>query len=170
MESTPTGTAAPFRPERCIFLHGLEGSSQGTKAQFLRQIFPPMHIPDFSGDIDERMAQLAPTLGTHAGWTIIGSSFGGLMGALWTCAHPERVRRLILLAPALDRPPFGTQPPSPVAVPTTVYHGTQDDVVSLEEVRRLAEQVFTALTFHVVDDDHQLRATVAALDWQALVG
>lgn len=168
MDSESPATAR-FRPERCIFLHGLEGSSQGTKAQALRQIFPPMHIPDFTGDIEQRMAQLAPILGTTPGWTIIGSSFGGLMGALWTCAHPARVRRLILLAPALDRPPFGTQPPAPVAVPTTVYHGTQDDVVSLAAVQRLTEQVFPNLTFHVVDDDHQLRSTVAALDWPALV-
>jgi pimeloyl-ACP methyl ester carboxylesterase len=158
-----------FDEERLIFLHGLESSSQGYKAQMLRALFPRMHTPDFRGSIQERMAQLAPLLGSEAIWTIIGSSFGGLMGALWASTHPRQARRLVLLAPALSRPIFAEQPPAPVDVPTIIYHGQRDTVVPLEPVRALAEHVFLHLTFHVVDDDHMLRATVDALDWRALL-
>ena len=64
-------------PQRTIFLHGLEGSSQGIKATLLRQLFPGILTPDFSGSLQERMARLSTILGEQRGWTIIGSSFGG---------------------------------------------------------------------------------------------
>ncbi|HEX9369581.1 MAG TPA: hypothetical protein VF897_01190 [Roseiflexaceae bacterium] len=154
---------------RRIFLHGLESSGQGFKGQLLRGIFPNILTPDFDGPLERRMAQLDPILGDAVGWAIVGSSFGGLMGALWTCAHPWQVRRLVLLAPALHRPEFAGSPPAPIDVPVMVYHGMRDAVVPLEQVRALAGQVFRSLALHVVDDDHQLRATTQAIDWRALV-
>ena len=102
--------------------------------------------------------------------TIIGSSFGGLMGALFTCAQPQRVRKLILLAPALLWPEFADNLPAPVSVPTIVYHGRQDTIVPLAPTRALAQRVFTNLTYHEVEDDHSLHATVQAIDWWEVVG
>ena len=89
-----------------MFLHGLEGTSQGVKANLLRGLFPEILIPDFSGDLETRMTALEKILGAQRGWILIGSSFGGLMAALFACQHPEQVHRLILLAlkPA-DPPP-----------------------------------------------------------------
>ncbi len=156
-------------PKRLIFLHGLESSSQSSKAVLLRRLFPGMLTPDFTGSLEERMAQLYPILGKEGDWTIIGSSFGGLMGALFTCQHPEQVRKLILLAPALNLPAFAGNLPAPVDVPTVVIHGTQDDVVPLEPVRALAERVFRNLTYHVVEDGHRLQKVVPALDWSVLI-
>jgi hypothetical protein len=46
----------------------------------------------------------------------------------------------------------------------------EGSVVPLEPVRALCEQVFINLTFHAVDDGHQLRETVQAMDWLAPVG
>lgn len=155
--------------KRLIFIHGLEGSSQGVKAQLLRGIFPEILTPDVRGSLEERMAKLEQIVGEAQGWTMIGSSFGGLMGAMFTCQHPEQVDRLILLAPALVWPDFAADPPGPVDVPTVVYHGTRDEVVPLEPVRALAEQAFSNLTFHAVDDDHGLYKTVHELDWRDLV-
>ncbi|MEE8389399.1 MAG: alpha/beta hydrolase [Anaerolineae bacterium] len=152
-----------------IFIHGLMGSSQGFKATLLHGIFPHILIPDFTGPLEERMAQLVPILATKSGWVIIGSSMGGLMGALFTCQHPQQVKKLILLAPALTWPGFADHSPTPVSVPTVVYHGRRDTVVPLEPVRALCEQVFTDLTFHAVDDDHRLRETAQAIDWPSLV-
>lgn len=152
-----------------IFLHGLESSGRGFKAKLLRGIFPEMLTPDFSGALEERMAQLRPMLAQRGEWIIVGSSFGGLMGALFACQCPQHVYRLVLLAPALTWPQFAATPPAPVAVPVVVYHGQRDTVVPLEPTRALAEQVFTNLTFHVVDDDHFLRETVTAIDWQTLL-
>jgi pimeloyl-ACP methyl ester carboxylesterase len=153
-----------------IFIHGLISSGQSYKATLLRGLFPDIITPDFEGTLEERMAQLEPVLSDRSGWVIIGSSFGGLMGAMFTCRHPEQVNKLILLAPALIWPDFAQAPPAPVSVPTVVYHGRRDDLIPLDLVRPLAEKVFTDLTFHAVDDDHGLKATVQGMDWRALVG
>ena len=152
-----------------IFLHGQESNSQGSKARLLRQLFPKMLIPDFTGTLEERMAALYPILGNESGWTIIGSSFGGLMGALFTCQRPQQVRKLVLLAPALTLPEFSASLPAPVDVPTIILHGTQDDIVPLEPTRKLAAQVFRNLEHHSVEDGHRLENTAMKLDWQALL-
>jgi pimeloyl-ACP methyl ester carboxylesterase len=152
-------------PSRLLFIHGLYGSSQGVKATLLREQYPGVLTPDFAGSLDERMASLESVLAEKEGWTLVGSSFGGLMAALYTCRHPTRVRKQVLLAPALVWPDFAQEPPAPVGVPTVIYHGTRDELIPLQHVQALAEQVFTNLDFHVVDDDHGLYETVHALDW-----
>jgi len=152
-----------------IFLHGLESSGHGFKAKLLRSIFPAMLTPDFRGTLEERMEQLTPIMAERQSWIIVGSSFGGLMGALFACRHPQQVRKLVLLAPALTRPQFADAPPAPIAVPVVAYHGRGDTVIPLEPTRALAERVFSNLTFHVVDDNHMLRATVQSIDWHTLL-
>ena len=152
-----------------IFIHGLISSGQSYKANLLRGFFPDILTPDFEGSLEERMAQLESILSDRSGWVIIGSSFGGLMGAMFTCQHPQQVDKLILLAPALIWPEFAQSPPAPVSVPTVVYHGLNDELIPVDLVRPLAEGVFSNLIFHAVDDDHGLKATVQAIDWPALV-
>jgi pimeloyl-ACP methyl ester carboxylesterase len=155
---------------RLIFIHGLESSGQGFKATLLRHLLPGIQTPDFRGPLQERMERLVHILAHDSGWVIIGSSFGGLMGALFTCQRPQQVAKLILLAPALPWPDFADSPPPPVSVPVVVYHGRGDEIIPLDLVQPLAEQAFLNLTFHVVDDDHRLHKTVQAIDWTALVG
>jgi pimeloyl-ACP methyl ester carboxylesterase len=164
---------------RLIFLHGLESTSQSGKARLFREWFPGMLTPDFTGGFDERMDQLYPVLGDRTDWTIIGSSFGGLMGAIFTLDHATQVRKLIMLAPALTLPPLASLPdpstrsgrrPQPVSVPTILIHGTLDTVVPLEPVRAVARKLFTNLTYHIVEDDHRLHKTVHELDWKKLLG
>jgi pimeloyl-ACP methyl ester carboxylesterase len=154
---------------RLIFIHGMVSSGQGFKARLLRRQFPHILTPDFDGSLEGRMAQLLPILSDQPDWTIIGSSFGGLMGALFTCQHPGQVRKLILLAPALIWPDFADALPPSVSMPTVIYHGRGDTVIPLEAVRPLAERVFLNLDFREVDDDHRLQATVQAIDWPALL-
>ncbi len=157
-------------PGKTIFLHGLESNSQTYKAGLIRRYVPDLIVPDFTGSLWERMQALYPILGDERDWNIIGSSFGGLMGAIFTCQHPNQVRKLVLLAPALMLPEFASfLDIQPVTVPTTVIHGTADDVVPLEEVRQIAQKVFVNLTYHIVDDDHRLHKTAEQLDWEALL-
>ncbi len=153
-----------------VFIHGLEGSSQGVKATLLRGIFPEILTPDFQGSLDDRMADLEALLAGKNGWKIIGSSFGGLMAALFACRCPSLVDRLILLAPALIWPDFANNLPAPISLPVIVYHGSKDEIISLEAVREISNKVFLNLTFHVVDDDHGLYQTVHAIDWRNLMG
>jgi pimeloyl-ACP methyl ester carboxylesterase len=155
---------------KLIYLHGLEGTSQGVKAVLLRGVFPDILTPDLRGTLDERMASLHAILGEQAGWTIIGSSFGGLMAAMFACQRPQQVDRLVLLAPALIWPDFASAPPAAVDVPTLVFHGSRDVIIPLAMVRPLAERVFRVLDFRVVDDDHGLYQTMHVIDWRALIG
>ena len=153
-----------------IFLHGLESSSQAYKASVMRKSFPQLIVPDFIGPLQARMETLYPILGDKKGWTIVGSSFGGLMGAIFTCDHPDQIRKLVLLAPALMLPEFASYlDREPVTVPTAIIHGTQDDVVPLEEVREIAQKVFTNLTYHIVDDGHRLHTATDTLDWKTIL-
>ena len=155
--------------KQLIYLHGLESTSQSGKARFFAQKFPGMLTPDFKGSFEERMSQLYPILSDKTDWTIVGSSFGGLMGAVFTCDHPTQVRKLVLLAPALILPPLISRDPKPVSVPTIIVHWSADDVVPLEPVREIAEKAFTHLTYYVVDDNHRLQKAVNELDWQAIL-
>jgi pimeloyl-ACP methyl ester carboxylesterase len=153
-----------------IFLHGLESNSQTYKASVIRASFPDLIVPDFTGPFSERMKALSPILGKRKNWTLIGSSFGGLMAAVFTCQHPDRVRKQVLLAPALVLPEFALfLEQEPIDVPTTIIHGRQDDVVPLEPVREIAEAVFSNLTYILVDDDHRLQAATDALDWKEIL-
>ncbi|MBI5946388.1 MAG: alpha/beta fold hydrolase [Chloroflexi bacterium] len=170
----PRKKRAPRKPKldnsRIIYLHGLESSSQSGKARQFAEKFPGMVTPDFTGSFEERMKQLNPILGRKKNWTIIGSSFGGLMGTVFTCQHPTQVRKLILLAPALLRDPFGSYLNlEPVSVPTIIIHGTEDDVVPLEPVREVAEKLFTFLAYRVVDDGHRLHKAFEELNWEEIL-
>ena len=155
---------------RLIYLHGLESDSNSGKARLFREWFPGMLTPDFKGSFEDRMSQLVPILSDKTSWTLIGSSFGGLMGTVFTCAHPTQVRKLVLLAPALLREQFASYLDlEPVSVPTVVIHGTLDTVVPLEPVREIAQKLFTNLTYHIVEDDHRLGKSVHELDWKEIL-
>jgi pimeloyl-ACP methyl ester carboxylesterase len=84
-----------------LFIHGLEGSSQGTKSRYLRQLFPAIMTPDFRGSLKDRMMPLGALLASTSTLILIGLSLGGLMAAIYTCQQAERMQQLILLAPAL---------------------------------------------------------------------
>lgn len=154
---------------RLIFIHGLEGTSQGEKARLLRSIFPAILTPDFIGTLERRLESLRSILGDEKGWRIIGSSFGGLMAAIFACERPAQVDQLILLAPALLWPDFAASPPAPVDVPAIIYHGTQDGIIPLQPTKELAYKIFRNLDFRTVDDDHGLYKTVNAIDWKTLI-
>jgi len=155
--------------KRIIYLHGLESNSQTHKATLVRELYPDLIVPDFVGSLDERMQKLYPILGNASNWTLIGSSYGGLMAALFSTRFPAQVRKQILLAPALMLPEFAEKLPAPIDVPTIIIHGRQDDIVPIATVRPLAEKVFKNLEYRLVDDDHRLHQTASKLDWKNII-
>jgi len=154
---------------RIIYLHGLESNSQTHKAALVRKIYPDLIVPDFTGSLDERMWQLYPILGNASNWTLIGSSYGGLMAALFSTRFPAQVRKQILLAPALILPEFAENLPKPIDVPTIIIHGRQDEIVPVAIVKPLAEKVFRNLDYRLVNDDHRLHHTADGLDWKSIL-
>ncbi len=161
-----------------IFIHGLESSGKGFKAQLLKKVFPQCLTPDFEAYsphisinllLEKRMNQLSTILDEKNSWIIIGSSFGGLMGALYTCLHPQKVIKLILLAPYLSSPLLNPKDFSPLDIPVIIYHGSHDTIVSMKNSRIYGQKLFTNLTYNIVDDDHKLQKTTKNIDWKKLI-
>jgi pimeloyl-ACP methyl ester carboxylesterase len=152
-----------------VFVHGLDGSSHGTKGVFFRQRYPDMIIEDFHGPLEQRMDKLITLLSDKESLIIVGSSFGGLMAAIFACKHQRMVRKLILLAPALAFSEFGPYLEHRIETPVFIYHGQRDDVVPVGPVHEIAERVFENLAFKIVDDDHLLSNTFKLMDWDGLL-
>ena len=152
-----------------IFMHGLESSNQGTKSVFFRERYPDMIIPLFTGSLEERMEELDRILSDQTGIVLVGSSFGGLMGAIFAMEHESRVEKLVLLAPAINLLDATSSQQKRISVPAWIYHGRNDDVIPLKEVEQVAGEIFAHLSFHVVDDDHFLHKTFKTLDWDSLL-
>ena len=155
-------------PSIPLFLHGLDSSIEGTKAQWFRHHFPGVRLQNYTGDLDERLAQLEAQVAGLERLVLVGSSFGGLMAACFALRSPHRCRRLVLLAPALNFTDF--QPPAaPVSVPTLVVTGAHDTVCPPELILPLARASFADLEVRLEDDDHMLHRTFPSLDWPHLL-
>jgi pimeloyl-ACP methyl ester carboxylesterase len=112
------------RKRRILYLHGFASGPASSKAQFFRQRFAErdiqLEILDLAdGDFEhltisgqlrviERAACGEPV-------TLLGSSLGGYLAALYASSHPE-VERLVLLAPAFCFPSRWPERVGPVAM------------------------------------------------------
>ncbi|MCP4342269.1 MAG: alpha/beta hydrolase [Desulfobulbaceae bacterium] len=154
--------------ERIIyFLHGLDSSGKGTKGRFFAKNFPQVVCPDFEGTLPNRLLQLEALCKNQQQLTLIGSSFGGLMATCYATKHPEKITRLVLLAPALNFEAY--QPPAePLQIPTLIIIGKHDTVTPAALVAPLAEATFADLEIRIEHDDHMLHSTFHHLDWQKI--
>ena len=152
-----------------VFIHGLESTAQGTKAQYFRKLFPQMIIEDYTGDFQKRMQKLNSLLGGLDNLILVGSSFGGLMAAWFALENEPRVKKLILLAPALILEGFENAANRKLQIPVILYHGIKDDVVNPDKVKKIAEKTFARLEYHLVDDDHPLSNVFPTINWQKLL-
>ena len=152
-----------------IFIHGLESGNMGTKSVFFRDTFPDMILPNFKGDLQERMKKLENVLSGKSRIRLVGSSFGGLMATLFAIREESRIERIVLLAPALNYLSASMKGEKTISTPVKIYHGRDDDVIPLEEVEPVAKKTFKNLSFHEVDDDHFLHKTFKTLDWEDLL-
>jgi predicted esterase len=153
-----------------VFIHGLESSGRGAKGVFFRERYPEMIIEDFFGPFAERMEKLEHLLSGRDELILTGSSYGGLMAVVYACLHEERVRKLVLLAPALHLDPLSVYLDRRLQVPAVLYHGVNDEVVPLEAVRLVAGRLFANQVFNAVDDDHSLHRVFPTLPWESLLG
>ena len=152
-----------------VFLHGLESSSKGTKGTYFRERFPDMIIPDFTGELAERMATLNTVLAGKSDLVLVGSSFGGLMATLFAMEHALLVKKLILLAPAFNFMDWSQYPGRAIKTPARVYIGTHDTVTPISAVEPVARKFLKNISFHQVDDDHLLGNTFFTLPWSELL-
>ena len=152
-----------------VFIHGLESTAQGTKGQFFHQNFPQMLIENYTGDFAARMLKLFDILTGKTNLIIVGSSYGGLIAVEYAIKNETRVKKLILLAPALNLPEFMPNLDKILQLPVIVYHGINDNIVDPFAVKNIAVKVFRQLNHHFVNDDHSLHITFPLLDWKELL-
>jgi pimeloyl-ACP methyl ester carboxylesterase len=99
--------------EVAIYLHGFASSVHSSKATYLGERLraggvdvrvPDLNLPDFSTLTVTRMLERTRELmhESRAPVTLIGSSLGGYVAVNAAAKWPERVGRLVLMAPALD--------------------------------------------------------------------
>jgi pimeloyl-ACP methyl ester carboxylesterase len=152
-----------------VFIHGLESTGQGEKGQYFRKNFPEMIVEDYLGDFAKRMEKLGGILNSKNNLILVGSSFGGLMAAQYAIDNESRVKRLILLAPALNLPEFHPNVQEPFQAPVIIYHGSNDNIVDPHSAKRIAEKAFSQMEHHLVDDDHSLHETFPCLNWKKML-
>lgn len=97
---------------RILYLHGFASSPQSKKAQYFRRQFSlagiPLEVPDLSPDGLERLTitgqlQIVEAEARGEPVSLIGSSMGGYVAALYAASHPE-VETVVLMAPAFHFP------------------------------------------------------------------
>jgi pimeloyl-ACP methyl ester carboxylesterase len=155
--------------QTCVFIHGLESTGRGTKGLYFSERYPGMIIEDFSGTFSRRVEKLETLLAGKGDLILVGSSYGGLMAAVYACLHEELVKKLVLLAPALHLEPYEPFLNKKLHMPIVIFHGCRDNVVPLPPIREIAGRLFPNHAFNAVDDDHSLHGTFAGLDWDALL-
>jgi pimeloyl-ACP methyl ester carboxylesterase len=100
------------RKPRFLYLHGFASGPTSGKAQFFRQRFADLGIEleildlaegDFEHLTVSRQLKTIERAAAGQPVTLIGSSLGGYLAALYASTHPD-VERLVLLAPAFCFP------------------------------------------------------------------
>jgi uncharacterized protein len=95
---------------RVLYLHGFASGPSSSKARYFRERLQAgaisVEIPDLAEDDFEHLTitgqlGVVERLAAHAPVSLMGSSMGGYLAALYAARHPE-VARVVLLAPAFD--------------------------------------------------------------------
>jgi pimeloyl-ACP methyl ester carboxylesterase len=128
-----------------------------------------MLVPDFTGSLEERMEALIHMVAGFENLVLVGSSFGGLMAAVFALDYPGRVNRVILLAPALNFAAYSGYLNRQTQVPARLFIGRRDGVCPPDLVIPAARRTFTDIDIHESDDDHLLKNTFSKIDWQGLL-
>ena len=144
---------------RVQFIHGLEGSPQGSKARLFAEHFdcvtPAMDTSDFEGCVELQ----AEVIGSFEPDVLVGSSFGGAVAVELLARGVWRGRTLLLAQDALKSDP-GARLPEDVTV--WLVHGLGDTLVDPAESRWLARTGSPERVRLIeVEDDHPLHASVA---------
>jgi predicted alpha/beta hydrolase family esterase len=150
---------------KLYFFHGLEGSPQGNKPQFLRKYYPDLITPPLPPDIKKREKILEEQV--HGPAYLIGSSLGALSAILFAMKHPEKILGMVLLVPAVGLFDVSLIPENildimstcviPDPIPTIVIAAEKDEVIPMKAIEdMIARSLSSKIEFRAVDDDHSM--------------
>ena len=91
------------------------------------------------------------------------------MATLYALRNPEKIERLILLAPLLATPILQIDRILPSTIPTIIFHGKYDDIAQYKASREQAYQLFTNLEFNTTEDHHYRNTARTTLNWSKLI-
>ncbi len=140
------------------FIHGLESSPQGAKAQLFAQHFdartPAMDTRNFEASVQVQSTALRE-FEPHV---LVGSSYGGAIAVDLLQRGVWRGPTLLLAQAALRR---GMPAVLPQGVTIWLVHGTRDEIIDIEDSRVLARSGSPdRVRLIEVDDVHSLHTTV----------
>jgi len=146
------------RDVRVQFVHGLESSPQGIKAQLFARHFdartPAMNTRDFEASVAVQVA----TLREFDPHVLVGSSYGGAIAVALLQRGEWRGPTLLLAQAALRR---GQPVWLPEDVTIWLVHGTRDEIIAAEDSRLLARSGTPGrVRLLEIDDVHALHTTV----------
>jgi hypothetical protein len=151
--------ASRVPPLRVQFVHGLEGSPQGSKARLLAEHFDARTPAMDTRDFDASVALQADAARSFVPDVLVGSSFGGAVAVAMLQRGLWRGPTLLLAQAALR---MGLEPRLPSDVWVWLVHGARDELIDVADSRALAAAGCPERTRLIeVDDDHPLRASVA---------
>ena len=94
---------------------------------------------------------------------LIASRLGALPAIHWTAHRPQRVRRLILLQPALHLNLAGQPMPKPHFVPTLIICHTRESNPSPAHMMSLAGKMFLSYSAQYTPEPSELESTLKLL-------
>lgn len=147
-----------------VWAHGLWGSPNGSKVTAIRESGIEVISPDFNEmELIDRVELLKETI-EIGNVVLAGSSWGGLACALTAIQIPEKLKGLLLLAPALHYPESPNDEPekliAPDNVPVTIIHSTTDDIVPISASKNYIERSGNNVQLIEVEDNHVLENSI----------
>ena len=147
-----------------VWAHGLWGSPNGSKVTAIRKSGIKVISPDFNEmELIDRVELLKETI-EIGNVVLAGSSWGGLACALTAMQIPEKLKGLLLLAPALHYPESPNDEPekliAPDSVPVTIIHSTTDDIVPISASKNYIERSGNNVQLIEVEDNHVLEDSI----------
>lgn len=147
-----------------VWAHGLWGSPNGSKVTAIRESGIEVISPDFNEmELIDRVELLKETI-EIGNVVLAGSSWGGLACALTAMQIPEKLKGLLLLAPALHYPESPNDEPekliAPDNVPVTIIHSTTDDIVPISASKNYIERSGNNVQLIEVEDNHVLENSI----------
>ena len=147
-----------------LWAHGLWGSPNGSKITAIRDSGIKAISPDFNEmELIDRVELIKKEM-ERGDIVLAGSSWGGLACALAAQDKPEKMKGLLLLAPALAFPEPPNEDPekllAPKDFPVTIIHSVTDDIVPIKSSKDYLRRSGDNVKLIEVEDSHVLENSI----------